>query len=142
MLKREAILQAIATALAGTVEVGDRIYRSRTEAFARNEAPALIVTAGTDSANQTPVSTCWIDWQFAVSIAIYTRGPVPEQLSASIAVDVHSRLMADRFLGGLAMDIWPTETQHLRDQADTTAGWTVLGYSVRYRTRTDSIESA
>jgi hypothetical protein len=55
-IKRESILAAITTALAGTVQVGSRIYRSRTEAFARNEAPALIVEPTDDLAKQEPVS--------------------------------------------------------------------------------------
>ena len=133
-IKRESILAAIATALAGTTGVGARIYRSRVEAFARNEAPALLIEPGIDTAREEPVSTCKIDWRLNVTIAVYTRGAIPEQLAGPIVEDVHSRLMADRTLGGLAMDIWPGQVDHQRDQADTTAGWTVCSYVVRYRT--------
>jgi hypothetical protein len=133
-IKRESILAAITTALAGTTGVSTRIYRSRTEAFARNEAPALIVEPTDDLAKQEPVSICWIDWTLGVDIIVHTRGAIPDQLAGPIVESAHAKVMTDRTLGGLAMDIWPSRVQHGRDQADLTAGWTVLSYGVRYRT--------
>ena len=136
-IKREQILAAITTALAGTTGVGGRIYRSRTEAFARNEAPALLIepTPGApDTPKEEPVSTCKIDWRLNVTIAVYTRGAIPDQLAAPIVGDLHSKLMADRTLGGLAMDVWPGPVDHQKDQADAAAGWAVCSYVVRYRT--------
>ena len=133
-IKREQIIAAVATALVGTTGVSTRIYRSRTEAFARNEAPAIVIEPGEDVATSDPLSLCRIDWRLQVIIAVYTRGAIPDQLAAPIVGSLHSKLMADRSLGGLAMDIWPEAVQHQQDQADATAGWTVCRYSVRYRT--------
>ena len=131
--KREQILAAIATTLEGTADVGTRIYRSRVEAFARNEAPALVIEPGTDSASEELVSTCKIDWRLPVLIAVYTRGPIPDQLADPIIASIHSQLMADRTLGGLAMDIWPGTVDPQMEKADQPALWTVLTYNVRYR---------
>ena len=61
-MKRELILEAMKDALDGTAEVGSRIYRSRVEAIARNEAPVLIVEPTVDNARQDPVSHGMIDW--------------------------------------------------------------------------------
>jgi hypothetical protein len=132
--KRESILAAIATTLVGTTGVSTRIYRSRVEAFARNEAPAILIEPGNDNPGDEPVSTCKIDWRLNVTIAVYTRGQIPEQLAGPIVESLHSKLMADRTLGGLAMDTWPGPVDHQKDQADAAAGWTVCTYSVRYRT--------
>ena len=132
--KREQILAAIATTLEGTADVGTRIYRSRVEAFARNEAPALVIEPGTDSASEELVSTCKIDWRLPVLIAVYTRGPIPDQLADPIIASIHSQLMADRTLGGLVMDIWPGTVDPQMEKADQPALWTVLTYNVRYRT--------
>ena len=132
--KREQILAAIATTLEGTANVGARIYRSRVEAFARNEAPALVIEPGTDSAAEEQVSTCKIDWRLPVLVAVYTRGAIPDQLADPIIASIHSQLMADRTLGGLVMDIWPGTVDPQMEKADQPALWTVLTYNVRYRT--------
>lgn len=132
--KRESILAAIASTLAGTTGVGTRIYRSRMEAFARNEAPALVIEPGTDSASEELVSTCKIDWRLPVLIAVYTRGAVPDQLADPIISSIHSKLMADRTLGGLGMNIWPGTVDPQMEKADQPALWTVCTYNVRYRT--------
>ena len=139
--KREQILAAVAATLAGTTGVSTRIYRSRVEAFARNEAPALVIEAGTDTAAEELVSTCKIDWRMPVLVAVYTRGAVPDQLADPIIISLHSKLMADRTLGGLVMDIWPGTVDPQLEKADQPALWTVCTYNVRYRTSVTSLES-
>jgi hypothetical protein len=130
--RREQILSYAATALAGTVDVGSRIYRSRVEAFTREEAPAIVIEPGIDRAVE--FSSCKLDWTLELIIAIYTRGQIPDQLADPIVVDVNTRLMTDRSLGGLAIDILPAMVDPQRDKADLTSLWTVLTYRVRYRT--------
>lgn len=130
--RREQILAYAATALAGTVDVGSRIYRSRVEAFTREEAPAIVIEPGIDRAVE--FSSCKLDWTLELLIAIYTRGQIPDQLADPIVVDVNTRLMADRSMGGLAIDILPAMVDPQRDKADLTSLWTVLTYKVRYRT--------
>lgn len=130
--KREQILSAITSSLAGTAGVGSRIYRSRVEAFAREEAPAIVVEPETDNA-QT-YSDCKLDWTLTVLVAIHTRGNIPDQLADPIAIDVHSKLMADRSLGGLVIDIVPGQVSWQRDKADLTSLWMVNPFQIRYRT--------
>ena len=130
--RREQILSYAATALAGTTQVGSRIYRSRVEAFSREEAPAIVIEPGIDRAVE--FSSCKLDWTLELIIAIYTRGQIPDQLADPIVVDVNTRLMTDRSMGGLAIDILPAMMDPQRDKADLTSLWTVLTYKVRYRT--------
>jgi hypothetical protein len=139
--KREQILAAIKTTLDGTAQVGSRIYRSRAEAFARDEAPAIVIEPGNDTSAAEPVSSCKIDWTFTVIIAVYSRDAIPDQAADPIIVDIHSQLMADRTIGGLAMDIWPMMVDPQIDKADVSSGWTVCSWRVRYRTSLLSIES-
>jgi hypothetical protein len=131
--KREQIMAAVATALVNTTGVGTRIYRSRVEAFSRNESPALVIEPGTDTAASEPVSTCKIDWTFQLIIAVYTRGAIPDQVADPVIKSVHSKLMTDRSIGGLAMDLWPVSVEPQLASADLPALWTVLTYQVRYR---------
>ncbi len=140
-IKRERILAAVATALASTTGVSGRVYRSRTEAFARNEAPAIVIEPGDDVPAQEPVSTCKIDWRLTVNVLVHTRGAIPEKLAAPIIASAHALLMADRTLGDLAMETWPGTVQHQREQGDATAGWTICAYSVRYRTSQPDLTS-
>ena len=51
--RRETILDAVVTALAGTTGVSTRIYRSRVTAFTREETPSLLVTWNSDNPVQT-----------------------------------------------------------------------------------------
>ena len=139
--KREQIMAAIKTALTNTTGVGTRIYRSRVEAFNRNEAPALVIEPGTDTAATEPVSTCKIDWTLTVLVAVHTRGGIPDQTADPIIASVHSKLMADRTLGGLIMDIWPISVDPQFDKADAASCWTVCSYQVRYRSQVTTIES-
>jgi hypothetical protein len=136
---REQILSAIATALATADGVSGRVYRSRVEAFSRNEAPAIIIEPGPDRA-QT-YSICKLDWTLDVLVVVHTRGQIPDQLADPILVDAHDKLMADRTLGGLAIDIVPTLSDPQRDKADLTSLWQVNTYQVRYRTAVDDLSS-
>lgn len=138
--RREAILSYMATALAGTTGVSSRIYRSRVEAFSRDEAPAIVIEPAGDDPQS--YSTCKIDWRMTALVAIYTRGATADQLADPIAVDVHSRLMADRSLGALAVDIMPGPVDWQRDKADLTSLWMVCPYVIRYRTAADSLTTS
>lgn len=137
--KRESILAHIATTLAGTVGVSSRIYRSRTEAFARNESGAIVIEPGTDIANA--ITTCKIDWTFDVLIAVYFRGAIPDQLADPTIVSLHSKLMADRTLGGRALDIMPRSVVPQLESGDQPIAWIVSTYAVRYRTSADNLEA-
>jgi hypothetical protein len=137
--RREQILSYVADALAEAEGVNGRVYRSRVEAFSREEAPAIVIEPGQDSART--YSTCKLDWTLELLVVVYARGPIPDQLADPIVVDAHSRLMADRSLGGLAIDIIPTLSDPQRDKADLTSLWQVLTYQVRYRTAIDDLSS-
>jgi len=139
--KREQIIAAITSALAGTSGVGTRIYRSRLEAFQRNEAPALVVEPGQDQAVIPAVSTRYIDWTLQVMIAVASRGDIPDQAADPTIASIHSKVMADRTMGGLVLDIYPQSVVPNFEKGDAAAAWTVCTYQVRYRTSIDSIES-
>ena len=137
--KRERILASAAAALSQLPGVGDRVWRSRVEAFQRAESPAIVIEPGLDEASAPSASNCYIDWSLTLVVAIYTRGRVPEQTADPIVESVHSRLMADRSLGGLSMDLWPIAVEPSFEKADRPSLWTILTYKVRYRTSTTSL---
>lgn len=133
MTKREQIISAIVTALAGTTDVGNRIYRSRVEPFARAESPAIVVEPLNDTAQQN-TSLPTLDWSLTVRVAIIVRGNVPDQLADPIVESAHAKLMADLTLGGYAIDVQPQNVAFELMEADQPAGVISLDYLVRYRT--------
>jgi hypothetical protein len=138
--RQEDILDYVATELAATAGAAGRVYRSRTEAYSRDESPAVSVEPGLDSAASQPVSTCYIDWTFQLVIAVFSRGqhgigrPSADQVADPVIHSVHSLLMADRSLGGHAIDVWPVSRDPQLVSAEDPSIVTVLTYRVRYRT--------
>jgi len=132
--KREDILAAIKTALAGTTGVGTRIYRSRVEAVARAESPALVIEPLTDNPVQnTALPT--LDWTLRVRISVIVRGETPDKVADPTIQSLHSKIMADLTLGGEAIDVQPAQTTFNFFEADNPAGVIFCEYDVRYRTQ-------
>ncbi len=131
--RRETILAAIASTLAGTTGVSTRIYRSRVEPLSRGESPALVIEPISDSAEQL-TSLPRLDWSLTVRIAVIVRGNIPDQVADATIESLHSKLMADLTLGGYAIDIQPQGVNFEMVEADQPAGVISCDYLVRYRT--------
>jgi hypothetical protein len=131
--RRETILAAIASTLAGTTGVSTRIYRSRVEPLTRGETPALVIEPISDSAEQL-TSLPRLDWSLTVRIAVIVRGNIPDQVADATIESLHSKLMADLTLGGYAIDIQPQGVNFEMVEADQPAGVISCDYLVRYRT--------
>jgi hypothetical protein len=138
--KRELILTAIRTALTDTTGVGTRIYRSRVEPLARAESPALIVEPVSDTpAQNTSLPT--LDWSLGVRVVVIIRNNVPDQAADPIIDSLHSKLMADLTLGGIAIDIQPGTTEFTLQEGDTPIGVIFCSYLVRYRTDVNNLST-
>jgi hypothetical protein len=130
--RRETILAAITSTLAGTTGVSTRIYRSRVEPLTRGESPALVIEPISDSAEQL-TSLPRLDWSLTVRIAVIVRGNIPDQVADATIESLHSKLMADLTLGGYAIDIQPQGVNFEMVEADQPAGVISCDYLVRYR---------
>lgn len=139
--RRETILAAIASTLAGTTGVSTRIYRSRVEPLTRGESPALVIEPISDSAEQL-TSLPKLDWSLTVRIAVIVRGNIPDQLADPTIESLHSKLMADLTLGGYAIDIQPQGVSFEMVEADQPAGVISCDYLVRYRTSIANLATA
>ena len=132
--KREQVLTAIRTVLTGTAGVGTRIYRSRVEPLARQESPAIVIEPITDQAQQN-TSLPKLDWSLTVRIAVIVRGNIPDQLADATVSSMHTKLMTDLTLGGVAYDVQPSLVNFELVEADQPAGVISCDYVVRYRTQ-------
>jgi len=139
--KRESILAAIKTTLAGTTGVGTRIWRSRVQALARQESPAIVVEPISDNAEQN-TSLPTLDWSLTVRVAVIVRGDVPDQQADATVQSLHSKIMADLTLGGYAIDVQPQGVSFDLVEADQPAGVIACDYLVRYRTSLTDLTSS
>jgi hypothetical protein len=133
--KTERILAAIEALLAGTTGVGSRIYRDRWEPLARNELPALVIQPESedDETDAMPYTRC----SLRVNIDILVSGSKLSTLSDPIRVSLHQKLLADRSLGGLAIDIERNGASW--DANSGEIGALRLKYLVKFRTRTNDL---
>ena len=139
--KRETILAAVRTALTDTTGVSTRIYRSRVEPLARGESPAIVVEPVSDTAEQN-TSLPTLDWSLTVRVAVIVRGDVPDQVADPVVESLHSKIMADLTLGGVAMDIRPVSVNFDLIEADQPAGVISCDYLIRYRTANANLTTA
>jgi hypothetical protein len=129
--KSERILAAIEAALAGTPGLVAPISRDRYEPPSREECPCLRIFPESEPHDQGP-SLPVLDAELLVQMELTISGRPLSTLADPIRVEVHSRLMADRTLGGLAYDIrsmgagWDGEPGEI--------GVVRLRYVVRFRT--------
>lgn len=130
--KREGIIDAFVTALAGTASVSTRIYRSRATALTKAQAPALVVRW-----NQDQFTGEWVsdkqERTLSILLDVYARGSKPDEIADPILVDAHSKIMANSSLRALVIDIYAGDTSFDMEQADGDAGFTTQQYLVKYR---------
>jgi hypothetical protein len=136
--RRETILAAVASALAGTTGVSTRIYRSRVEPMSRGESPAIVIEPVQDQAEQN-TSLPTLDWSLTVRISVIVRGAIPDQLADPTVESLHSKLMADLTLGGYAIDVQPQGVNFELVEADQPAGVISCDYLIRYRTNVTNL---
>ena len=137
--KRERILAAIKTNLANTVGVGTRIYRSRAEAFTRSETPAIIIEPISDTPAETQNFNDRINWDFRIKISVVVRGAVPDQVADPTIESLHTKVLTDPSIGGLALDIRPSTTNFEILDADQPAGVISCEFDIEYRTTYNSL---
>lgn len=138
---RENILADIVSSLAGTANVGSRIYRSRVVPLQRGESPSLVVEAVSDTPEQN-TSLPTLDWSLIVRVSVIVRGDKPDQIADPIVESLHGKIMADLTLGGYAIDVQPQGVSFEMVDADQPAGVIGCDYLVRYRTRLADLTQA
>jgi hypothetical protein len=136
--KREQILAALKTTLAGTTGVSTRIYRSRSEPTTRAESPALVLEWTSDQPDIRG-TVGHIDWTLRIKVIVISRGNIPDNLADATVESLYSKLLADPTVGGLAVDVRPSTTTFELIEADQPAGIIMCEFEVDYRTSYGSL---
>ena len=139
--KREQILAALKTTLAGTTGVSTRIYRSRIEPITNGESPALVIEPITDEPSTNNSSYLKIDWTLRVRIVVIIRGTIPDSVGDPTVESLFSKVLTDPTVGGLAKDIRPATQTFEVLEADTPAGLITCEFEIDYRTSYNSLST-
>ena len=139
--KREQIIAALKTTLAGTTGVSPRIYRSRIEPITNGESPALVIEPVTDEPSVNTSSYLKIDWTLRIRIVVIVRGTIPDNVGDPTVESLFTKVLNDPTVGGLAKDIRPaTQTFEVLD-ADQPAGLITCEFEIDYRTSYNSLST-
>lgn len=129
--KREQIMDVIGSRLANVSGVGGRVYRSQSDPNDRELMPCIAYRW--TSEQPTPQTVPQMERTLNVEISVFTRGDTPDELADPIMVSVHSLLMADTSLGGLAIDMRLDDASSEIVAADMPAAKVTHAYAVQFR---------
>lgn len=137
---REQIILAIKAQLVSVAGVDDtHIYRTRTQAITKGGLPAIVIEPDSDSPLQNVVP--FLDWKLKLKILIFARGDEPDALADPILNSVHSKIMADLSVGGLAMHIEPDAVDWEFIDGDKSLVALTCRYVILYRTAEKNLSS-
>ena len=131
--KREQILAKIKTNLTGTTGVGSRIFRSRSEPLTRAESPSLVIEFVTDQPTINSATYLKLDWTLRVRIVVVVRSQTPDTSADPTIESLHTKIVSDPTLGGLAIDVRPSTVTFDVIEADQPAGVVFCEYEIDYR---------
>ncbi len=139
--KREAILSRLITQLAGTANVGTRIYRSRVTPVSRSEGAVLIVEPTSDSC-ETRRNV--FQWTLNVRLSVIVRGSstqTADQVADPIVKSIHDKISTDITLNGKAIDTTPTNVSFDLIDGDQPSGVISCDYRIIYQTSTSDLST-
>lgn len=131
----EQILAAFATAAAGTVGLGSRIYRDREQAIGRSEIPlneAVLIIEPAAEVDDITTTTETITTTLTINADLFINGAPLSTISDPIRVDLHGRIMASSTLRALVISVYPSGRHWDPEAGDLGAVRTT--YAVSYRT--------
>ena len=129
--KREQILAKVKTILTTTTGINKRIYRNIVEPFAREESPSIVVEFSSDDPSLR--NRDFIDWTLSIRVIVICRHKNPDTKADATVESLHTKLVADQTLGGLAIDVRPLSVDFQSIEADTPAGIYTCNYEIDYR---------
>lgn len=139
--KREQILSALKTTLAGTTGVSTRIYRSRIEPITNGESPAIVIEPVTDEPSIDSSSYLKINWRLRIRVVVIVRGTIPDKISDPTVESLFTKILDDPTIGGLAIDIRPATQTFEVLEADQPAGLITCEFEIDYQTSYNSLST-
>ena len=134
---RELIVARMSAALSGMLPNAIPVYRSREQAFSRDELPAIVVKPGDEET--IAISELMEMSRLNVHLEIIVRGDVWDSLADPIIIAAHALLLGDLPLATFCSKIRRTTAKWEPHEADQTAGVLTQTYHVQYRSQTNQL---
>lgn len=140
--RAEQIAQAIVSALTvpplSSVPAA-QVYRDLDHALDATVPSALVVESGDEAVPD--LATLGIAYRtLTVRVTALAKGTNPAPLADAPMLEAYNRILADRTLGGLAVDLTEGETQRQTNVLETGVAAVAKNYQVHYRTAANSLE--
>lgn len=134
---RDALLERVVQALADGGVAEGRVYRSREIALRRGLVPAVVVRPASELTE--PYSDDVDRNRLSVAIEIHTRGDPFDALADPVATAAHAVVMRASSLREIAASIRRRSTSWDAQEADETAGMTLMLYQFTYLSGADDL---
>lgn len=141
--RAESITAAIATMLTTPTMSSvpsSRVFRDPDQAFNSDAFPLVLVETGDEVAPERVLIPV-LDREIAVHVTVVAAGDPPNAAADAALVESFNRIVADRTLGGIALDILEGETTRQSVGMADHAIAVRKTYRVQYRTSQDSLEA-
>lgn len=141
--RAESIAQAVVTALttpAMSAVPAARVYRDVDDALNAGLFPVVIVDIG-DEPDPQRVLIPLMDREVEIGVTVVASGANPYAAADAAVVETFARIVADRTLGGLALDILEGGTRRGSAAMAEHSASVRKSYRVQYRTSQDSLEA-
>jgi hypothetical protein len=134
---RELIVARMSAALSGMLPNAIPVYRSREQAFSRDELPAVVVKPGDEET--IAISELMEMSRLNIHVEIIVRGDPWDCLADPIIIAAHGLLLNDFPLSALCSKIRRTTAKWEPHEADQTAGVLTQTYHVQYRSQINQL---
>lgn len=138
--KVEQIMSALLTALtvpAMTAVPAASVFRDLDSAL-DNELPAIVIEEGDEPAPDISVISL-AGRYLNVRVAVLIKGTLPFSLADAALIESYNRIIADRTLGGLAINIAEGETKRERAMLEKPVAIVTKDFIVHFRTSETSL---
>lgn len=134
-----AAIVALLTAAPQTPAAG-RVRTDTADPYSFEDTPAIVVDIGGETPDtQNVVSGGYIYWTLDVSLKVIAKGASPKLAPEATRQAAHQKLMADRTLGGLCIDVTQGPVSRSNDPDNPAAGIADCGYSILYRVQENTV---
>ena len=99
----------------------------------RGESPSLVIEFVTDEPTVNSATYLKLDWTLIVRIVVIVRSQTPDTTADPTIESLHTKIVSDPTLGGLAIDVRPLTVTFDVVEADQPAGVISCEYEIDYR---------